>query len=198
MVSANVWRRSCVRGIPHVCPGLVLSTDARHPSGDGFGVLMSQTTFSPKTAISPAQMNQLLQDAWMDVRYSLHPLIAIVSQAPEDPRNVDGYSMTYPLVDAEGASTWAKETVKQHGPSASLQDFSSSLEHISPTARNSRSAIHFAPSSKENDHSFFVVILTSATGSPMELGASSFSTGSSPPSTTRLPSRTTGAWKSPN
>jgi hypothetical protein len=121
--------------------------DLRHPSGDGFGSISTQATFSPKSPISPAKMAELLRIAWKGARYGLHPLLAAVSHAPDDIYDVNGYSLTYPLVTEESANIWARETVIQHEAIASMEKLSESLENNSPTARGSRGQLHFAPSS---------------------------------------------------
>jgi hypothetical protein len=115
-------------------------------TADSFVALTSQATLSPKIPTSPSKVKNRIRAAWLDVRYSFHPLVVIVSQAPKIVLDTEGYSMTYPIVTAEEASISAKETVIEHDPVASLQALSDLLEPLLPTAVNSRAEIHFAPS----------------------------------------------------
>lgn len=156
---AYVRCRGCICSVCNVCREISTSSTrltCRHTSGEGHGSLSTQATFSSVEPISAHDFAALLRAAWIDVRFSLHPLLATVSSAPSNELDTEGYSMMYPLVDAEGARRWAEETVTEHEPTT-MSALVVSLKDASPTARLSQAGLHWAPSS--TDGTFHVVFV---------------------------------------
>lgn len=130
--------------------------NCRHKSGEGFGSLSTHATYTSTTSCSPDDFAKILRQAWIAVRFNLHPLLAAVSTAPSDILDVEGYSLFYPDVQQADVDEWARRTVIGH-ESCTLAELVASLKHIAPTARNHRASIHFAPSLTGN--SFHVVLV---------------------------------------
>jgi hypothetical protein len=114
-----------------------------HPSGHGHSSLLIETTLTSSRPPSISEVTGKLQDAWKQVRYHAHPLIAVELVLPQVITDTDDYIVYYPDTTPESATIWAQETVI-YQPSLHMADLVHAVDSKIYSSGSSGAEIHFS------------------------------------------------------